>query len=204
MSGGGARRTVSAEHAQQWSKLSSTRCLELASISNNRGITARDDLASGAFNVWGNSFPAEEMPLPGHPARVDGIPFVVGGDGCGDNVRCEGQFLPVPAGRYDWLYLLAAGERRVEDELTLCFGDGSLDFEPVRVSDFWDSGPAFGETCAVATRAMHYPHHVQAGVSARLWCQRVPVTRRAALTGIVFPHNVALHVFAATLVGAGG
>jgi hypothetical protein len=32
-----------------------------------------------------------------------------------------------------------------------------------------------------------------------MWAQRVPVTRRAVLSGILLPRNVALHIFAVTL-----
>ena len=48
---------------------------------------------------------------------------------------------------------------------------------------------------------MHYPHHVQPNVPARLWEQRVPVTRRAVLTALRLPRNPAVHVFAITLRG---
>jgi hypothetical protein len=35
-----------------------------------------------------------------------------------------------------------------------------------------------------------------------MWCQRVPVTRRADLVGLRLPRNPALHIFAMTLVPA--
>ncbi|GAA0571521.1 hypothetical protein GCM10010172_64980 [Paractinoplanes ferrugineus] len=152
--------------------------------------------------MWGNSFAAEDLPAGGTGVVVDAVTFTMPptGTGAPDNVRCAGQYLDLgpQADLADWLYLLAAGERRVEDEIALHFADGSVDFEPVRVSDFWAAPPAFGETKAFAT-LMHYPIHTQFGVPATIWCQRVPVTRRAPLTGIGLPHNVALHIFAATL-----
>jgi hypothetical protein len=167
---------------------------------NNVGLTFDDRLHVGLFNVWRNSFPASHVPT-GREIDVDGIPFLlpVKVDGRPDNVRCEGQLLAVPPGRYDWLHVLAASERRTEDALFLHFADGSTDREWLRVSDFWSAPAHFGETEAVSTPVMHYPHHVQARVAAKLWTQRVPVTRRAELRQVRLPRNVAIHVLAATL-----
>jgi hypothetical protein len=168
---------------------------------NNTAITSAADLGAGRFNVWGNSFPAEQLPA-GAEVTVAGVAFRFprAGGGQPDNLRCQGQLVPLPAGRYDWLYLLAASERRAEDAVALHFADGSVDLEPLRVSDFWAAPAWFGEVEAFRCPAMHYPHHVQAGVPALLWCQRVPVTRLAELAGVRFPRNLAIHVFAATLV----
>jgi hypothetical protein len=131
---------------------------------------------------------------------VDGVPYefppVCSGP---DNVRCAGQFVEVPAGRYDWIHVLAASERRCEDTVELNFADGTVDAEPVRISDFWAAPPWFGEVKAFESPVMHYPRHVQRDVPAVMWSQRVPVSRRADLIGILLPRNVAVHVFALTL-----
>ncbi len=179
------------------------RAMDLDPSRNNVGITAVADIASGRLNVWRNSAPAAELPA-GEVVTVDAVPFAfprVDRDRP-DNVRCDGQLVAVVPGRYDWLYVLAAAERRVEDEVAVHFADGSVDFEPLRISDFWAASAAFGETLAFATSAMHYPGHVQPGVSAMLWCQRVSITRRAELTAVRWPRNIAVHVFAATLCPA--
>jgi hypothetical protein len=178
-------------------------CVSLAPHLDNVGATPARDTGSGAFNVWGNSFPAESLPAPGR-VDVGGVPFDFPAVGTGepDNVRCEGQYVAVPPGAYDWIYLLAAAERRAEDELALHFADGSVDFEALRISDFWAAPPAFGERTAFESAVMHYPHHVQPGVPALLWQQRAPVTRRAVLTGLRLPRNLAVHVFALTLLAS--
>jgi hypothetical protein len=175
----------------------------LAALLNNVASTPAGATAEGAFNVWRNSFAAEELPI-GPTVLVDGLGFEVHhlGDAQPDNVRCDGQLLDVPAGRYNWLYLIAAAERRVEDEICLFFTDSTADFEPVRISDFWAAPPVFGETVAFGSQSMHYPHHVQFGIAATMWCQRVPVTRRADLVGLRLPRNPALHIFAMTLLPA--
>jgi hypothetical protein len=167
---------------------------------NNTAISAATGTKAGEFNVWGNSFAAEYLPAGGSLVHVDGVPFdfppVCEGP---DNVRCDGQFIRVPEGRYDWIHVLAASERRCESAFELNFADGSVDAEPLRISDFWAAPAWFGEVKAFESLVMHYPHHVQRGVPAVMWAQRVPVTRRAGLTGILLPRNVAVHVFAVTL-----
>jgi len=174
--------------------------VDISSHRNNTAISSATETKAGQFNVWGNSFAAEYLPEGGSLVHVAGVPFrfppVCAGP---DNVRCAGQFIAVPPGRYDWVHVLAAAERRCEDTMELNFGDGPVDAEPFRVSDFWAAPAWFGELLAFESPVMHYPHHVQRGVSAVMWAQRVPVTRRADLLGVRLPRNVAVHVFALTL-----
>jgi hypothetical protein len=180
---------------------------DLAAQANNHSMSPADNTGAGGFNVWGNSFPAQHLPAPGSLVTVGGVPFVFGTAPAfsgGDNVRCSGQFVDVPPGRYDWVHVLAASERRTEDTVALHFADGHVDFEALRVSDFWaQARPAFGECKAFETPVMHYPHHVQQRVQALMWAQRMPVPRRATLTGVRLPRNVAIHVFAMTLQSTG-
>src|SRR6516225_8709872 len=131
--------------------------VSLAAHYNNRAISAAGDTKAGSFNVWGNSFPAEHLPQPGARIDVGGVPFVFAEPGTGgDNLRCGGQFLPLPPGRYDWIHLLAAAERRTEDQVALHFAGGSVDFEALRVSDFWAGArSAFGDLRVFETPVMH-------------------------------------------------
>lgn len=174
--------------------------VDISGHRNNTAISTAAQTESAAFNVWGNSFAAEYLPAGRSLVHVGGVPFefppVCEGP---DNVRCAGQFLATPEGRYDWIHVLAAAERRCEDTVELTFADGSVDAEPLRISDFWAAPAWFGEVEAFQSLVMHYPHHVQRGVPALMWAQRVPVTRRTGLTGFLLPRNVAMHVFAVTL-----
>lgn len=173
--------------------------LDIAAHRNNIGTTTDQRLANGRFNVWRNSLCATELPTG--RVTVHGIPFELPAwtAGDSDNIRCEGQYVTVPHGHYDWLYLLAAAERRAEDETALHFQDGTVDFETIRVSDFWASTAAFGERDAMTSPVMHYPYHVQSGVPGRVWLERVPVVRQTALAGFRLPRNVSIHIFAVTL-----
>ncbi len=179
--------------------------VDLASYFDNLGITGETDLGSGEFNIWFNSFPAEELPPPGNITRIGGIPFLFPAPSVSgkDNFRCSGQLIDLPHGRYDWIYLLGAAERRSEDFLYLHYADGSADPEWLRVSDFWAETPAhFGEQHCLRCTCLHYPRHVQRRMGPAIWCCRVPVPRLTELTGLRLPDNPAIHIFALSLMTA--
>ena len=179
--------------------------LDLREHFDNRGLTSAADPGAGAFNVWSNTFPAEQLPADGSIVTVGGVLFEFPARGVtgADNVRCAGQLIALPPGRYDWLYLLAAAERRTEDLLFLHYADGAVDQEWLRVSDFWPQTPdRFGAVQAFRCSTMHYPRHVQHGVDPVIWRHRVPVPRHAELTMLRLPDNPAAHIFAITPVAA--
>jgi hypothetical protein len=179
--------------------------VDLAGHADNTGITPADRPSAGAFNIWGNTFPADELPSKG-PVVVDGIPFrfPMAAVGEPDNVRCAGQLIELPRGRYDWMQVLAAAERRTEDQILLHYGDGGMDPEWLRISDFWPQTPSrFGESAAFRCTRMHYPRHIETKMGPVIWRQRVPVPRQAELTAVRLPDNPAIHLFALTLVPAG-
>jgi hypothetical protein len=177
--------------------------VDLSYLVNNVGTTSPENLGAGRFNVWNNSFPASELPASGQRLDVDGVPFAFPAVGSGepDNIRCEGQRIDVPHRRYDWIYLLTCAERRTEDVARLHYADGAVDAEPLRVSDFWPgSPPRFGEVEAVRCATMHFPRHRQERVGPVIWQQRVAVVRRTPLVAVRLPDNIAIHIFAMTLI----
>lgn len=177
--------------------------VDISGYFDNRGITRRSALDEGGFNIWSNTFPAEDLPEPGSTVRLGEVPFTFparNAVGC-DNFRCAAQMIDLPRGRYDWLYLLATAERRSEDVVALHHADGSVDPEWLRVSDFWAETPAhFGESVQVRCHSLHYPRHVQENMAPVIWRTRVPVPREIDLVAVGFPDNPAIHVFAMTLV----
>lgn len=177
------------------------RMVDLDDLLNNRATTSTSDLDSGRLNAWGNSFPADELPKPGALIEVAGIPFTwARATPEGDNVRCEAQLIEIPPGQYDWIYLLAASERRSEDTIWAHYDDGHADPLRVGVSDFLDGTPAFGEVSAFRTSRMHYPHHVQERLPTTMWLTRVGMPRRGTAVSLRLPRSVAIHVFALTLL----
>jgi hypothetical protein len=174
--------------------------VDITAWMNNVGITSADALAEGAFNIWGNTFPAEELPAPGSWLRSGATVFAFPRRGAGgDNIRCSGQRITLPIGGYDWLHVLAAAERHTEDPAFLHYADGAADPEWLRISDFWPQTPGrFGEREAVRCQALHYPRHVQRDFGPVLWHARIPVPRITPLAAMRLPENPAMHVFAMT------
>lgn len=178
----------------------------LADHFDNRGLSTVADKGDGGFNVWSNTFPAEELPEQGSEVVVGGARFRFPAKGSSgvDNLRCAGQLVRVPPGRYDWAYVLAAAERRSEDFVQLHYADGSVDPEWLRVSDFWpETADRFGGLAAFRCEVMHYPRHVQRGMGPVIWRHRVPVPRATDLVAIRLPDNPAVHIFALTMLAVG-
>lgn len=166
------------------------------------GVEPENRSGRGAFNIWGNAFPAGELPC-GTLTEADGVPFrFPPADGVRpDHLRCRGQRIALPAARADWIHVLGAAERRTEDTLLLEYADGTVRRQWLRLSDFWpQTGPRFGERLAFRTGAMLYPRHAQHTMSPSIWHQRVPVAVADGLRTLVLPHNPAMHLFALTLV----
>lgn len=160
---------------------------------------------TGAFNIWRNAFPAEDLPESGAEVEVGGVPFRFPPTGGGrpDNIRCRGQRIGLPWRSLDWLYVLAAAERRTEDAVTIRYADGAERRQWLRVSDFWpETAPRFGERLAFRTSSMLYPHHVDERMAPAIWRQRVPVTIPGDVVSVTLPDNPAMHVFALTLRAA--
>lgn len=179
--------------------------VDLGNYFDNRGLTSAADLSSGEFNIWFNSFPAEELLHSDNAVEIGGVPFLFPGRAANgkDNFRCSGQRIALPAGSYDWIYLLGAAERRSEDFLYLHYADGSTDPEWLRVSDFWPETPAhFGEQHQLRCTCLHYPRHVQQRMGPAIWCCRVPVPRLTELAALRLPDNPAIHIFALSLMAA--
>lgn len=178
------------------------RTVDVTGHFDTTGITAPNALDTGAFNVWSNTFPADELPPAGGKVSVHGLPFdFPATDPAGrDNLRCARQLIEVPAGRYDWIHILAAAERHTEDQVLLSYADGAIDPEWLRVSDFWpETASRFGESAAFTCSALHYPRHIQRNMGPAIWRQRIAVPRESDLTAIRLPDNPAIHIFAMTL-----
>jgi hypothetical protein len=189
----------------QYVSAPSIRLVDLESYFDNRGITSETDLATGEFNIWFNSFPAEELPPPGNFIEVGAVPFLFPAPNAQgkDNFRCSGQLIELPPGDYDWIYLLAVAERRSEDFVYLHYADGATDPEWLRVSDFWAETPAhFGEQHYLRCTCLHYPRHVQRKMGSAIWSCPVPVPRLTPLAAIRLPDNPAIHIFALSLMTA--
>ncbi|MFL6139299.1 MAG: hypothetical protein ACJ74O_16060 [Frankiaceae bacterium] len=178
------------------------RAVDLGAHLDCVGIEPTRRPGRAAFNVWSNAFPLEELPC-GSVVRIGDVPFrMPPADGARpDNLRCRGQRIELPAGRADFLHVLAAAERRSEDPLTVHYADGTTRSHWLRVSDFWpETPPRFGEAPALRTSALLYPNHVDTRMSPAIWAERVPVAVPSGATAVTLPDNPAIHVLAMTVV----
>ncbi len=177
------------------------RPVELTGLADNAGIRPDQQRDTGGFNIWSNTFPAGSLPPPGGTVEVAGVPFRFPISAPEDNVRCRGQRIEVAPGRYDWIYLLAAAERRSEDQIVLHHTDGTRTRQWLRVSDFWPQTDArFGELLAYRCDRLLYPRHVQANMHPSIWCGRTGISSRTPLAVLELPDNPAIHLFALTMV----
>ena len=187
--------------------VASCRPVDLSRRFDGFGITSADNPGAGSFDASGHSFPAED--LPSGPALVDvgGIVFRFPDAELGqpDNLRCRGQRLELPVGLYDWIYVLAASERRSEDVLVLQHAGGGTSRQWLRVSGFWPESEArFGESLAFRCRALHSRTGAQRTMAPSIWRARVGVPVRRPLRALWLPENPAIHLFALTLVSEDG
>lgn len=177
------------------------RTVDLGAAVNNDGISYASNTADGAFNVWGNTYPAEELPPSGTTVVVAGVPFVFPSkeDGRRNNVVCVGQVVEFNDDWYDGVSVLGAAERRTEDTMVFAATEGSARRAWLRLSDWWPEARShFGNRLAFRCSRLHYPRHVQGNMAPALWVHRQrfrPVRTRA----VALPDNPALHVFALTL-----
>jgi hypothetical protein len=177
--------------------------VDLSMHVNCVGIEPANRPGTGGFNIWGNTYPAEQLPPPGTIVGTADVPFLFGADrpGSPDNVRCRGQRVALPTTCADWLYILGAAERRTEDVAVVHYQDGSRRRQWLRLSDFWPETPSwFSEPVAFRTASMLYPKHEQQSMFPAIWCQRMPLAIPGGLAGITLPDNPAMHIFAMTLL----
>lgn len=175
--------------------------VDLINAMNNCGISRRDNLADGMFNVWGNSYPSDELPDSGAIVKFGEVTFRFPEKETRpvDNVVCVGQSIVLEDGIYFGLSILGAAERRSSDFVSFISSTGAKIDVPVCLSDWWSSSRGyFRNTLAVRCSCMHYPRHVQNNVFPALWIHHVALPN-ISTSLLVLPDNPALHIFALTL-----
>jgi hypothetical protein len=175
--------------------------VELDGFANNDGISTLSNTADGGFNVWGNSYPAEELPASGSIATFARVPFRFPrkDDGCANNVVCIGQTITFAEGEYCGMAILGAAERRSADVVTFLAAAGAEVRVPLRLSDWWPGARGhFGNRLALRCSRLHYPRHVQRDMSPALWVQRAAFPRIRTRQAVL-PDHPALHIFGLTL-----
>lgn len=200
-------------------------CVDLSSHLNNAGIAPGGRPAGGGLDGMGTSFRAEDLP-PGSIMTCRGIPFLFprrSRRGM-DNIACEGQEIPLPAGACEAVHLLGMCDwRAFEEPLRLKAPDGTGVETSLGLSDAPRyQGLQYGEdeavACPLITPDSLIPHVLLFGVTppgagyemtetrieAGIWRQVVPVEEPRTLAAMVLPDNPSMHLFAATMIARGG
>ncbi|GLZ33629.1 hypothetical protein Lesp02_58170 [Lentzea sp. NBRC 105346] len=175
--------------------------VDITALFDNDGLSNEFTSKDGDFDGAGNTYPAAQVPQTGG-LTDDGIPFEFtnGDEASKNNVIAAGQVVPVPAGRYVKLHLLAAADTgNVDADGLVSYVDGSTTAVRFRVTG-WRSGPQFGETEPVATTLMHTPSGPQQ-VKVAVFHQVVGIDSTKELASVQLPKTTGprLHIFGITL-----
>lgn len=181
-------------------------CVDLAACCNAAGITGDGAREAGAFNAWGNSYPAEEL-WRGAMRRVGGVPFQLPGPGAWDHVEALGQVIALPGdgpGLDDvrGLALLCSGEM---GDQTLAVeamdsGGGAVSLE-VAVPGWLVEGTRTSVPDGHLCTHLHYPGGYElCHLKPVLWCVQAALPDARALAALRLGDNPLVHVFALTLL----
>lgn len=192
------------------------RCTHLTLPFNVDAVSPNSNRCDGDLDGRGHSLPSEQLP---EKIDSDGIPFGIGPRGYRErnSLRCEGQTIPLPAGEFDSLYLLAAA---VEDtEATFIVDEsehrflihgyagriGSWDDRVVNgryVSTVEEMHPAFVKQSTIAWTCSHLHSRSsnadEVYVRCYLFKYRIPLG--VGGSRLVLPNEPRVLLFAATLV----
>lgn len=177
--------------------------IDLARYLNAVGATYDHERHRGAFNPWGNSYPAEELPFGGW-VMVGGYPFRLPGKmpGCPDHVECLGGSLLVePPPSVRGFAVLCAGEMGDQRAVWRIVGTDGGERTVTLTARQWlvaDGGAGFpGLVCS----HLHYPGGYELTVlrpSLSVVAWEMP--RPWPVARIDIPLHPLFHVFALSLV----
>jgi alpha-mannosidase len=200
--------------AQKWADLSEVKTeplegqaaefkpVDLSPFFNQDAVSSNKHRKDAALREMGWAYPAEEFPAPGEQ-EIGGVPFIIPSvaDGQKNAICCEGQEVPLPAGRFATLCVLGACHNgSFNESAVLIFSDGSRQMVQLGLSD-WCHSPAFGEAPGLA-----FTHRHRGGGDdvppPNIRLQKIALPQGKELKAIVLPTRKEMHVFALTLAPA--
>ncbi len=172
----------------------------LASFFNNNGIGRTPGQAN--FDGSGYSYPADQVPASGL-ITVDGVSYQFPGIAplANNNIAASNQTIPLPAGHYRQMFLLAAASwGPVSGTMAIRYADGSTTMIRVTVLD-WITG----SSNALQTTYRYNPFGIDAN-PAYIYVMAVTLDATRTTNALVLPgllngphQNGQMHVFAVTL-----
>ncbi len=103
-------------------------CLELSGYFNNVGITSQSHPEKGDFDCYGQTFPAEDLPMRGLLIVLNNVSFRFPSGVLGepDNISCNYQIIRFPSAEYKYLHVLGACDGGSFSEDWSVYSDASL------------------------------------------------------------------------------
>lgn len=126
------------------------------------------------------------------------LPSVADGDL--NLVETRGQTIDVPAGRYDWLYLLTTtvNSSKGDEALEVSYADGT-ETVPFQVTD-WCVAPKFGEIPIMRAAYRHITLGVLKDASPQIFLIKLPLDSGRDIQSITLPNTPTLYMVSMTLV----
>jgi hypothetical protein len=177
--------------------------VDLTPYCNSFAATFDADRAAGVMNAWGNSFPAEELPL-GAAFVADGFPFQLPPKRVGhwDHVEALGQTIQIEGSPVvSEIALLCCGEmgdQKVEIEAHA--EDGQSETITVATRGWLVPGDTAIEGAAFRSSHLHYVGDYElALLTPALWTARQELRRPMPLSELRLGRNPLFHIFGLTL-----
>lgn len=174
--------------------------IDLSPYRNAASATFDADRGRAAVNAWGNSLPAEEMPV-GSAFELAGVTFSLPEEPGGlDHVEALGQTITLAHPlRVSGIALLGFGEMGDQSlEIELCSGRA----RPRRLDLLargWLSDEGVPAEDCYRFSHLHYPGGYElSSLRPALWCARHEWGDAALLTHLILGRNPLFHLFALT------
>jgi predicted alpha-1,6-mannanase (GH76 family) len=174
--------------------------LDLSGDYDRDGVASLENPGEGNFDGLGWSYAAGLLPAAG-PTTIEGVPYEAPSTAGTDAnfVEAAGQPLVPPAGSYAVAHVLGAAHGGSADATaTILYTDGSTDTVPLRLTD-WASGPAFGNTKAIAMPYRIRAGQGQDGPPVSIFGTTLALDPSKTVRWIVLPGDPRVEVYALTL-----
>jgi alpha-mannosidase len=176
--------------------------VDISRFFNQDAVSSDKNRKDADLASMGWAYPAEELP-PAGLQKVDDVPMLVPPvtDGAKNTIRCEGQEIPFPTGKFSTLYVLGACHNgSFAENATFLLADGTQEIVSLKLTD-WCREPAYGEGPGLRFTHRHTAKKDDSP-PPNIWLQRIALPESRPVKAIILPIRAEMHVFALTLAPA--
>lgn len=176
-------------------------CLDLRPYVNNRGITSLEDCHNGALSQGGSSLPLEQLPETS-PFVIDSVPFIWSKTERYDNIELAGQAITLEPMEVRGIHILGVSNNgNYFDRIAFLRNGAVVHRDFLFFSDFISPNAMFRERCALQMDYAHTRVGKYDAVQPKIWMDHLSFQKPCELDTICLEDNVAMHIFAITLLG---